>query len=296
MNRRGFFIAMMLVVFSWGFNYVVTKIGVSRLAPVNFVFWRFFGTTIATLPWWVRVLPRKRADWLKLLVLGVVGVSFYQWFFTSALHDTLAANVAFLFDLSPLLTLLTQRLLKLRPATGRMFLGAAVSLAGVAFLVGASPKGSVRGDVYALIAALLWSMFTVLTDVFQVPVRGIALTGWMSLFGTLGLLPFVTWQPVWSMGPVTWMPLLYTIVFVTMMGLSLWQNAVMSAGAGKTSLYLFLIPLVAALTGWVVLGERLNLFEGLGAILILGGVGLAEGLIGRKKPSGISADSASCQG
>ncbi len=286
---------MMLVVFSWGFNYVVTKIGVSRLAPVNFVFWRFFGTTVATIPWWARAFPRKRVDWLKLGVLGVLGVSFYQWFFTSALHDTLAANVAFLFDLSPILTLLTQRLLKLRPATGRMFLGAVVSLSGVAFLVGASPQGSVRGDVYALIAALLWSMFTVLTDLFQVSQRGIALTGWMSLFGTLGLLPFVTWQPVWRMGPVTWMPLLYTIVFVTMMGLSLWQNAVMAAGAGKTSLYLFLIPLVAALTGWVVLGERLNLFEGLGAILILGGVGLAEGIIGGKKPSGLASDSASCQ-
>ncbi|MCL4351726.1 MAG: DMT family transporter, partial [Firmicutes bacterium] len=241
-------------------------------------------------------LPIKRTDWLKLVVLGIVGVSLYQWFFTSALHDTLAANVAFLFDLSPLLTLLTQRLLKLHPATGRMFLGAVVSLAGVAFLVGASPQGSVRGDVYALIAALLWSTFTVLTDVFQVPVRGIALTGWMSLFGTLGLLPFVTWQPVWRMGPVTWMPLLYTIVFVTMMGLSLWQNAVMAAGAGKTSLYLFLIPLVAALTGWLVLGERLNLFEGLGAVLILGGVGLAEGVIGRKRPSGVASDSTSCQG
>ncbi len=285
MNRRGFILAMMLVVLSWGLNYVVTKIGVSRLAPVNFVFWRFLGTAVVTVPWWLRGRPEKSLDWLKLIVLGLVGVSTYQWFFTTALHDTLAANVAFLFDLSPLLTLLVQRLFKLRPATGRMFMGALVSLIGVSLLVGASPQGSVKGDVFALAAAFLWSLFTVLTDVFQLPIRGIALTGWMSLFGALGLLPFVTWQPVWVMGPTTWMPLLYTIVFVTIMGLSLWQNAVMSAAICKASLYLFLIPLVAAIAGWMVLGERLNLLEGLGAVLILVGVGMAEGLLARHRLS-----------
>lgn len=273
---------MLLVVLSWGLNYVVTKVGVTRFAPADFVFWRFFGTALVTMPWWLRDIPRKPAHWLRLIILGVVGVSLYQWFFTSALHDTMAANVAFLFDLSPLLTLVVQRVLRLRVATGRMFLGAIVSLFGVLLLVGASPAGSIRGDVYALIAAVLWTAFTVLTDVFQLPIRGIALTGWMSLFGAMGLLPFITLQPVWRFGPSTWLPLVYTILFVTIMGLSLWQNAVMATGAGKTSLYLFLIPLVAAGAGWVFLGERMNFYEGAGAILILFGVGLAEGLIARK--------------
>ncbi len=281
MNRRGFIVAMILVVGSWGLNYVVTKVGVSRIAPVDFVFWRFFGTALVTMPWWLRSVPRRLSHGVRLMILGVVGVSVYQWFFTSALRDTMAANVAFLFDLSPLLTLVVQRVLHLRPATGRMFLGAAVSLVGVLLLVGASPSGSIRGDIYALLAAVLWTTFTVLTDLFQLPIRGIALTGWMSLFGAIGLLPFITWQPVGNFGPVTWLPLLYTIFFVTIMGLSLWQNAVMSAGAGKASLYLFLIPLVAAGAGWVFLGERMNLWEGFGAILILLGVGLAEGLIAR---------------
>lgn len=282
MNRRGFMLGMTLVVLSWGLNYVVTKVGVSRLSPANFVFWRFLGTAVVTVPWWARSIPRQWGHWVRLMILGFVGVSIYQWFFTSALHDTMAANVAFLFDLSPLLTLLTQRLLHLRPATGRMFLGALVSLGGVLLLVGASPSGSIRGDLYALVAAVLWTVFTVLTDVFQLPIRGIALTGWMSLFGAIGLLPLITFQPVWTLGPVTWLPLIYTIVFVTIMGLSLWQNAVMSAGAGKTSLYLFLIPLVAAAAGWIFLGEAMNFYEGAGAILILFGVGLAEGLIAKK--------------
>ena len=283
-SSRWIGLSMAVVVLSWGLNYVVTKIGVSHLAPVNFVFWRFLATAVLCVPWMVRSWPRTWRDVGGLVIMGLVGVSLYQWLFTTALHLTLSANVAFLFTLSPLLTLLWQRIRgKDRPGS-HVWWGALVSFAGVGFLAGASVEGGFAGDLVAFLAAASWSAFALVTEHFKVRVRGLAQTGWISLVGAIGMVPFVHLGPVWQMGFGTWGPLLYTILFVTMLGLSFWQGAVERVGAGRASLALYGIPLVAAVAGWVFLGEPLSLLQGLGAMAIVVGVALADGRFRRRMP------------
>lgn len=277
-------LGVILIVLSWGLNYVVTKVGVSHLAPVDFVFWRFLGTAVVTVPWMIRAYPRTRRDVIGLVLMGVIGVAWYQWLFSTALHLTLSANVAFLFNLSPLLTLLWQRLVAGRRVGASMWWGATLSMAGVAILAGASIRGGFLGDLFAIAAALSWSAFALITDHFRVSVRGLAQTGWISIIGAIAVMPFMSFHPVWAMGPTTWLPLLYTIVFVTVMGLSLWQRTVERLGAGRASLMLYIIPLVAASAGWVLLGERLHVLQGVGALAILGGVAWADGRFQRRSP------------
>lgn len=295
MNRRGFLVSMMLVVLSWGLNYVVTKAGVSGVSPEAFVFWRFLGTAVVTLPWLLRARPGSGREWMQIAVLGLVGVDLYQWLFTTALKDTLAANVAFLFDLSPLLTLVAERIFRMRQASGAMFVGAGVSLIGVLLLVGASGAGSLIGDLYALGASAAWTGFIVLTGRFRLRIRGVPLTGWMSVVGTVGMAPFAWGSAPWTMGTGTQLALLYTIGFVTVMGLTLWQGAVMAVGGSQASLYLYLIPAVAAVAGWVFLRETMSLVQIAGAALIIVGVMVAEGLAGsvygrfQPKTAGIAA-------
>ncbi|NMP22686.1 DMT family transporter [Sulfobacillus harzensis] len=282
-DRRGE-LGISLIVLSWGINYVVTKIGVAQLSPVDFVFWRFVGTALFALPWTLRKRPRGRREWLGIVVMGLVGVSLYQWLFSTALNLTLSANVAFIFNLSPLLTLLWQRVVQRRVMGQHIWWGAALSFAGVALLARASLHGGgYLGDVFALGAAASWSAFALITDHFRVSVTGLAQTGWISLIGALGLLPFVNFAAPWQAGGSTVWPLLYTIIFVTLMGLSLWQTAVASLGAGRASLMLYIIPLVAAVAGWVFLGERLGILEGVGAVAILAGVAWADGRFMRQK-------------
>jgi len=285
MSRRSQFgISMALVVLTWGMNYAMTKIGVERLAPVNFVFWRFLGTAAAMLPWMVKDRPRRWSDWGKLALMGLVGVSLYQWLFATALSLTTAADVAFLFNLSPLMTLAVQSVTGRRPVTRFMFWGAGIAVLGVLLLAHASLNGGWLGDLMALLAAMAWSAFTVMTDRFQLPVKGLAQTGWMAAVGSLGLLPFIRITEPWRLGFSTWGPLLYTILFVTVLGLSLWQRAVETEGAGRASLYLYVIPVVAALSGWLWLGEPIGWTEGLGALLILSGVIVGEGRVGFRRP------------
>lgn len=287
-NRVVAAVGVALIVLSWGLNYVVTKVGVSHVTPVDFVFWRFIGTAVVLTPWMARSLPRTRRDIVGLILMGVVGVAGYQWLFSTALHRTLSANVAFLFNLSPLLTLIWQRLAGRRVGS-HMWWGGLLSLAGVAVLAGASWGGGLIGDLFALGAAATWSAFAIITDHVRVSVRGLAQTGWISLIGAVAVIPFMTYAPVWTMGPDTYLPLLYAIFFVTVVGLSLWQSTVERMGASRASLMLYLIPLVAAAAGWVFLHERLHLIQAAAALAILTGVAWADGRFSRhasKPPAG----------
>ena len=274
-------LGLLVVVAFWGLNYVVTKIGVSHMAPTDFVFWRFFGTTVLVLPWMIKYRPTNSTQWLRLFTLGLVGVSIYQWLFNTALQLTMAANVAFLFNLAPLMTLGAQRLVSRRNVPKGSLVGAAMALVGVALLVGTAHAGSWLGDLWALAAAVAWAAFTILTERMRPQVRGLALTGWMSFFGTIGILPLTTAHLGSSLGPSTWFPLAYTIVFVTILGLTLWQTAVVTLGGASASLFLYLVPVVAATGGWVFLAEPITAIGALGAGLILLGVAVAQDL-GRK--------------
>ncbi|MCY0881162.1 MAG: DMT family transporter [Firmicutes bacterium] len=280
MNRRAFVLSMMAIVLSWGLNYVVTKVGVHFVPPLLFVFWRFVLTAAFLLYWMRRQMPRTFTVWGQVALLGWVGISGYQWLFATALHKAPAATVAFLFDLSPVLTLILQRISGGRPLSRAALGGMLLAFTGVGFLVGGAAMGLSSGDIYAVAAALAWAVFTVLTDRFHVPLGGMALTGWMALFGSLALLPFV-WSTPWgglqdfSMGSSA--ALGYTVILVTIMGLSLWQTAVVAAGAASASVYLYLIPIVAAAAGWVFLDEAMDIWQFIGALGILLGVMTAEG-------------------
>lgn len=56
------------------------------------------------------------------------------------------------------------------------------------------------------------------------------------------------------------------------------------AGASTASTVTYLIPVFAVLVGAVVLGERMNWHQPVGAFVVLVGVAVAQGLFGRRRP------------
>jgi drug/metabolite transporter (DMT)-like permease len=66
-------------------------------------------------------------------------------------------------------------------------------------------------------------------------------------------------------------------------------------GPTRASLVTYVIPLVAVTLGFVVLGERLELLELVGAALIIGGVVLVNGSVGQRPLFGRAVREAAVQ-
>jgi drug/metabolite transporter (DMT)-like permease len=64
-------------------------------------------------------------------------------------------------------------------------------------------------------------------------------------------------------------------------GLAFWLNyrLIQVAGAGTSASVTYVIPLFATLIGVLVLNEHLHWYEPVGAVVILAGVAIAQGLL-----------------
>jgi drug/metabolite transporter (DMT)-like permease len=75
--------------------------------------------------------------------------------------------------------------------------------------------------------------------------------------GTIACLPFapvlVNEAPKAGTGPILWT--IYLVAFPTALGFVTWSFALGRGSAGRTGSLNYLIPIVAILLGWILLGE-----------------------------------------
>ena len=145
----------------------------------------------------------KRADWLKLAVLGTIGTSVMAWCVFAGCARVGTANASMADALAPLMisaaAAIQARRLEFRLVFGLLcgFLGALLVIQVVTFR-GVRLEAYSTGDVYVLFAALAWAVYTVWGRSYAVRMGASAFSAWTMLFGAaaIGLvLPFA---------PVVW--------------------------------------------------------------------------------------------
>lgn len=277
----------LLTIGIWGTTFISTKLLLEGLEPVEILFVRFLLGYAALL----LVCPRKLAwgGWRRELTLaaaGLSGVTLYYLLENIALCYTMASNVGVMVSVSPFFTaLLSWVFLGERRPGGRFFLGFAVAMAGISLISfqGARLALDPRGDVLALLAALVWAVYSVLTK--RISTWGhptVLSTRRVFVYGLLGMLPALAWtgfQPDLGLlrDPVCVGNLLFLGLGASALCFVTWGSAVKILGAVKTSVYIYMVPVITLLCSRLVLGERLTGWALLGAVLTLAGLGLSQG-------------------
>ena len=75
---------------------------------------------------------------------------------------------------------------------------------------------------------------------------------------------------------ISWFAILYLVIFGSIIGFSCYLYALQHLPTEQTSIYAYINPLVALITGWVVLGEPLSFFIFLGCLITLFGIYLVN--------------------
>jgi drug/metabolite transporter (DMT)-like permease len=274
---------MLLVCLIWGLNFSVTKSAFDQIPPLPFTAVRF---VISSLLLWLvlRAIegPAKLSPGtMKLLViLGVVGNTCYQLFFTLGLAQTTATNSALILSTVPTVVAVFAGALGLERITSRMWLGIALGTAGVVVVI--TTRGvdfevrTLAGDLLTVLAVLFWAGYTV--GLRRVPpgVSPLRVTTITTLTGTPGLvlagLPGVMRVEWARVSPEAWLALGYASVLSLVVAYLLWNRSVKAIGGTRTAIYMCMTPLFAVLGAWLLLGERPHPLQGVGAVLIIAGV------------------------
>jgi probable blue pigment (indigoidine) exporter len=158
-----------------------------------------------------------------------------------------------------------------------------LGVVGVALLV---LQSSARLDGWGILAmtacVMMMGVATVLTKRWGHP-EGMstrAFTGWTFLLGGLTLLPFTLifeglpdHLTARNLGG-----LVYLVLFSGILAYALWFWGLKRLPASSVTFLSLVNPVVAALLGWIVLDQRLNRWQMLGALIVLASVVLGQDL------------------
>ena len=293
MTDKSKIIGHLAAVFIWGTTFISTKILLEGFLPVEILFFRFvIGYTALLLlyPKKLKVTNRKHEP--VFVFAGLCGICLYYLLENIALTFTFASNIGVIMSTAPFFTAILSHLFfiseeKLRL---RFFIGFVCAMVGIIFISYNGMKFTLDplGDFLALSAALVWACYSLL-------VRKISKMGYPVFLSTRRTF----FYGIIFMIPAAWFSdfrldlfrFTHSIYLFNMIFLGLgasafcfvtWNFAVRELGTVKTSVYIYLVPVITVFTSALVLKERLTALMGIGAALTLAGLILSEQKAGKK--------------
>jgi drug/metabolite transporter (DMT)-like permease len=272
-------------------TFISIKMLLVHFTPVEVMFYRL---VLAALVLMLVSPPRlKRGnlgrsalrDEAKIMAAGLCGVTLFFLFQNIALSYTLAANVSVLVSVAPLFTALVSRAFLNEKLKANFLLGFTAAITGIILIVF---NGSVvlklnpLGDVLSISAALVWAFYSVLIKKISVKeMDTLRLTRKVVSYGVLFVLPILPLAGYrLDINPLLVLYNLLNLFFLGVIASAVcyvtWNYAVRQLGPVKTSVYIYLVPVVTIIASVLALDESITLAAGAGMALILIGMALSE--------------------
>ena len=271
----------------WGATFVSSKVLLEAgFTPSLIMVIRFSMAYLCLLPFWRgKLFCDNVRDELMMLLLGVSGGSLYFLLENSALLYTQASNVAIIIAATPLLTTLAvQFVSRQEQASKRFYAYSLLAMAGVALVVFNGEfilKLNPLGDLLTLGASIMWVIYSIAFLKMEGRYHPLMITRKIFFYGVLTLAPYMFyegWNITWSAfaNPVVVGNLLFLGIVASLICYWSWNMVLEKLGAIKATNYLYLNPIVALITSWIVLNERITALALLGTALILTGMYMAQ--------------------
>ena len=272
--------ALVATILIWAVNFSVVKLALRHFTPMAFTSIRLVGASICFLAL-ARLSPGpslRPSDRNRLVVLALVGHTFYQVLFIQGIHATTASNSAILLGLTPVMVALLSLFFSSdRPRAGA-FLGIGISILGVYLVLHDSSRvgGSALGDGLTLAATFCWSLHTVLSQPVIARYGPLKTSAYAISIGSLAFLPLgipeLSRMTPASIPASAWWALGYSIVFSLVVAYCLWYFAVGRIGPTQTAIYSNLTPVAATIVAYLALDEPVGRLQLGGAVVIFLGI------------------------
>lgn len=280
-------LAALFTVVIWGTTFISTKVLLRSFDPVEILFIRF---VIGLCALWI-VCPRRvrHNSWQEeglYAAAGLSGICLYYLLENIALTYTSASNVGIIVATAPFFTaILSSLFLHEDKPKASFFAGFGLALAGIAMVSfgGSALEVNPFGDLLSLFAAIVWAVYSVLTRKISKLGEPVVLsTRRIFTWGILFMIPamfVMDFHPdVQALFvPVNALNLLYLGAGASAACFVTWNFSVNVLGALKTSVYIYLVPIVTVIASVLVLHEQITAWAALGIVLTLLGLILSEG-------------------
>lgn len=269
----------------WGTTFISTKVLLDYMTPITILFLRFFIGFIMLFLWKPQILKNDRKHEKYFIGAGFCGVTLYFLLENIALTYTLVSNVGVIISVAPFFTAIFARFfLPDETLRKNFFIGFCFAIVGISIISfqGVSLQVSPIGDVLAIIAAIVWAMYSILTrklSEFNYPI--VPMTTKIFFYGLLFMVPAMFFFDInidqsLFVNPLVIGNILYLGVGASALCFVTWNRAVKLLGAIKTSVYIYLVPVITVTTSVIILHEEITMVAMIGIIMTLLGLCISE--------------------
>ena len=276
-------LAFAIIYFVWGSTFLAIRIGVREVPPFLLAAMRFLVAGFVLSAWIIARGERSPSgrQWMSAFMVAVLifildyGLVFWaEQRVPSGIAAVLMATIPAFMALSEIIFLRTQKL------TIRLGSALLIGIAGVAVLMSpwlnlSGAPTDPAGAVALIIAALSWSVGSVLTRKLPLPPSKLMSSGAQMLAGgvllalTAGALgEFRKFHPS-AVSREAWLSLLYMIVAGSIVAFTAYVWLIHHESPTKVGTYAYVNPVVAVLLGYLFGGEALGMRTIMGTLLVL---------------------------
>jgi drug/metabolite transporter (DMT)-like permease len=273
----------------WSVNYLVARWAPGVIAPHALALGRWTVATLLLAAFCWRELVAKRgrirAEWPRLLVLGALGMWICGAFVYIGGRSTSAVNLGLLYGASPVLIALGSALWLHERLGVLQGIGVAMALTGMLHILLKGQWHSLAhlqlnpGDVWAAASVLSWTAYSLLLRAWPSAFGPLARLTLIACAGIVVLIPFTIWEALaWLPSELSWKSAGLVVAAALLPGAGAYgaySYMQRLLGAARVAMILYLGPLYSAVLAWLVLGEHIEWYHGVGALLILPGIWLS---------------------
>lgn len=285
----------LLTILIWGTTFISTKILLIDFTPVEILLFRFLIGYVVLFLIYPRVMRISTIrDEMLFMAAGLCGVTLYFLIENIALVFTLASNAGVIVSVAPFFTaVLAHFFLKDEPLSRHFVVGFAIALTGIviiAFNGSYSLQLNPLGDLLAFVAPAVWAIYSVLMrKIGNLHYHTIGATRKVFFYGLLFMLPALfLFEFHFDMERLSDLTNLSNLLFLGVGASALcfvtWNRAVSLLGAVKTSVYIYLVPVITLLASALLLHEPITWITMLGAVLTLLGSIISERKVRKHAP------------
>lgn len=287
-------IAAFITIIIWGTTFISTKILLVDFKPIEILFFRFLLGLIALIIVCPKRLKRTTAKQeITFAAAGLCGICLYYLLENIALSYTLASNVGIIISIAPFFTAILSNIFMKTEERLRInfFLGFLVAMAGILIISFNGKELEIKpiGDILAIAAALVWAIYSLLTrKISSYGYNTIQTTKRVFAYGIIFMIPTLFFFEFnLDLARMANIKYLFNLIFLGLGASALcfvtWNYAVKLLGAVKTSVYIYMVPVITIVASAIVLREQITLAMGVGTALALVGLILSQAKITLKK-------------
>jgi len=272
-------IALLLTISFWSSAFVGIRMGLQTYSPGGSGLLRFIVASVCMFLFYQKFskkeyIPLK--DKILLLITGAVGIGLYHVALNYGELSVPSGVASFIISQSPIITSIFAVLFLSESVSRFGFLGMIISLFGVLLISISHTQGFSfdKGLFYIAFATVVGSFYSIIQKPFLKKYDLLDITAYLVWGGTFMLVIYFPdlKQDYANASLASTLAIIYLGIFPGAIAYIAWSFILKEIPASKAVSFLYFMPILATLLGWIGLGEVPVIMSLIGGLIALFGV------------------------